>query len=109
MPRLVECVPNFSEGRRREVVDLLSEYKKQGGTLFFTSHVLHDVERLADRFGLIHCQIRLPQELADIFTVSKCCHPGRKSHFGAVWKLRLGYRNPYAFHGRSRCLQSAIR
>ena len=21
MPRLVECVPNFSEGRRREVVD----------------------------------------------------------------------------------------
>ena len=23
MPRLVECVPNFSEGRRREVVDEL--------------------------------------------------------------------------------------
>ncbi len=39
---------------RRDVVDLLSEYKKAGGTLFFTSHVLHDVERLADRFGLIN-------------------------------------------------------
>jgi len=39
---------------RREVVDILAEYKKNGGTLFFTSHVLHDVERLADRFGLIH-------------------------------------------------------
>lgn len=39
---------------RRDVVDILSEYKKGGGTLFFTSHVLHDVERLADRFGLIH-------------------------------------------------------
>jgi len=39
---------------RRDVVDILSEYKKSGGTLFFTSHVLHDVERLADRFGLIH-------------------------------------------------------
>jgi len=39
---------------RNEVVDLLGEYKRQGGTLFFTSHVLHDVERLADRFGLIH-------------------------------------------------------
>lgn len=39
---------------RRDVVELLSQYKKAGGTLFFTSHVLHDVERLADRFGLIH-------------------------------------------------------
>ena len=39
---------------RKEVVDILSEYKKEGGTVFLTSHVLHDVERLADRFGLIH-------------------------------------------------------
>lgn len=52
---------------RREVVDLLAEYKGQGGTLFFTSHVLHDVERLADRFGLIHQgklrSVRSPSEL----------------------------------------------
>ncbi|MCF8151698.1 MAG: ABC transporter ATP-binding protein [Burkholderiaceae bacterium] len=39
---------------RREVVDILSEYRQHGGTIFLTSHVLHDVERLADRFGLIH-------------------------------------------------------
>lgn len=39
---------------RRDVVDILSEYRRQGGTIFLTSHVLHDVERLADRFGLIH-------------------------------------------------------
>lgn len=39
---------------RKQVVDILAEYKKQGGTIFLTSHVLHDVERLADRFGLIH-------------------------------------------------------
>lgn len=39
---------------RRDVVDILSEYRQQGGTIFLTSHVLHDVERLADRFGLIH-------------------------------------------------------
>jgi ABC-2 type transport system ATP-binding protein len=52
---------------RHEVVDLLAEYKRSGGTLFFTSHVLHDVERLADRYGLIHegtlRSVRSPTEL----------------------------------------------
>ncbi len=32
---------------RREVVDILADYRKAGGTIFLTSHVLHDVERLA--------------------------------------------------------------
>jgi ABC-2 type transport system ATP-binding protein len=53
---------------RRDVVDILSDYKRGGGTLFLTSHVLHDVERLADRFGLIHegvlRAVRSPAELA---------------------------------------------
>ncbi|MBS0172618.1 MAG: ABC transporter ATP-binding protein [Nitrospira sp.] len=39
---------------RRDVVEILAEYRSAGGTLFFSSHVLHDVERLADRYGLIH-------------------------------------------------------
>jgi len=53
---------------RRDVVDILSEYRSKGGTIFLTSHVLHDVERLADRFGLIHKgelrAVRAPGELA---------------------------------------------
>jgi ABC-2 type transport system ATP-binding protein len=52
---------------RRDVVDILSEYRRDGGTIFLTSHVLHDVERLADRFGLIHKgelrAVRSPGEL----------------------------------------------
>lgn len=39
---------------RRDVVEILAEFKARGGSIFLTSHVLHDVERLADRFGLIH-------------------------------------------------------
>jgi ABC-2 type transport system ATP-binding protein len=52
---------------RRDVVDILAEYRQKGGTIFLTSHVLHDVERLADRFGLIHKgelrAVRAPGEL----------------------------------------------
>lgn len=53
---------------RRDVVNILSDYCRSGGTLFFTSHVLHDVERLAHRYGLIHkgqlTAVRSPGELA---------------------------------------------
>lgn len=52
---------------RKDVVDILDEYRTGGGTLFFSSHVLHDVERIADRFGLIHkgnlLTIRSPREI----------------------------------------------
>ncbi|MCY1540933.1 Vitamin B12 import ATP-binding protein BtuD [compost metagenome] len=53
---------------RKDVVDILNEYKQQGGAIFFTSHVLHDVERIADRFGFINkgelLTVRSPRELA---------------------------------------------
>lgn len=39
---------------RKDVVNILEDYKKEGGAIFFTSHVLHDVERIADRFGFIN-------------------------------------------------------
>lgn len=56
-PRLLvldEPLSGLDPVGRRDVVDILAEYKRQGGTVFLTSHVLHDVERLADRFALIH-------------------------------------------------------
>lgn len=52
---------------RKDVVDILQEYKSDGGAIFFTSHVLHDVERIADRFGFINkgklLTTRSPREL----------------------------------------------
>lgn len=52
---------------RKEVVDILVEYRQSGGSTFFSSHVLHDVERMADRFGLIHQgklrTVQKPEEL----------------------------------------------
>lgn len=70
-PRLLildEPLSGLDPVGRRDVVEILAEYKRSGGTLLFTSHVLHDVERLADRFGLIHegllRAVRGPAELA---------------------------------------------
>jgi ABC-2 type transport system ATP-binding protein len=62
---------------RKDVIDILQEYKNDGGAIFFTSHVLHDVERIADRFGFINegelVTTRAPHELvtehADHFIV----------------------------------------
>jgi ABC-2 type transport system ATP-binding protein len=56
-PRLLildEPLSGLDPVGRKDVVDLLADYRTKGGTIFMTSHVLNDVERLADRFGLIH-------------------------------------------------------
>lgn len=80
---------------RRDVVDILSEYKRGGGTLFLTSHVLHDVERLADRFGLIHKgvlrAVRSPaeltgdQEMVLVRTFGEVAVKGMREDFSGRW------------------------
>jgi len=54
---------------RKDVVDILLEFKQNGGAIFFTSHVLHDVERIADRFAFINkgelVTVRSPRDLAE--------------------------------------------
>ena len=80
---------------RRDVVEILSEYKRGGGTLFLTSHVLHDVERLADRFGLIHQgvlrAVRSPaeltgdQEMVLVRTFGEVAVAGMREDFAGRW------------------------
>lgn len=76
-PRLLildEPLSGLDPVGRHDVVELLAEYKRHGGTLFFTSHVLHDVERLADRFGLIHQgQLRSVRSPAELVGMDEVC------------------------------------
>lgn len=54
---------------RKDVVDILLEYRNDGGTVFFSSHVLSDVERLGDRYGIIHKGVlRAVNTPADLIT-----------------------------------------
>ncbi|SCY26729.1 ABC transporter ATP-binding protein [Thiohalorhabdus denitrificans] len=39
---------------RKQVVNLLVDFRDRGGTILFSSHILADVERLADRIGILH-------------------------------------------------------
>lgn len=84
---------------RKEVVDILLDYRKQGGSILFSSHVLHDVERLADRFGLIHKgtlrTVQRPEELADgdeyftVRTLGEKAVAGMDADTGGRWHAKV--------------------
>lgn len=86
---------------RKTVVDVLEEYRNQGGSVFFSSHVLHDVERLANRFGLIHHGqlqvIRTPAEVlrsgGDRVRVryqGNTALPDSAAESAGLWRLDVG-------------------
>jgi ABC-2 type transport system ATP-binding protein len=101
-PRLLildEPLSGLDPVGRKDVVDILADYQRSGGTVFLTSHVLHDVERLADRFGLIHQgelkTIQSPNELVgddELVTVrSAGSHPVPRmtAESGGRWFIEL--------------------
>ncbi len=52
---------------RKMVGDLLVELKQQGKTVFFSSHILNDIERFSDRAGIIiKGKLRLVDSLTNI-------------------------------------------
>ena len=38
---------------RRQVIDLILKLKSEGKTVFFSSHILEDIERVCDRIGIL--------------------------------------------------------
>ncbi len=83
---------------RRDVVDILAEFKQSGGSIFLTSHVLHDVERLADRFGLIHqgelktiaqpTDLMGEEQIVTIRTTGIDIVEGLVSESGSYWSMK---------------------
>lgn len=54
---------------RKMVGDLILELKSQGKTVFFSSHILTDIERFCDRVGIIiNGKLRLVDRLQNILT-----------------------------------------
>jgi len=52
---------------RREVRDLIEQLKKEGKTVFFSTHILSDAEALCDRVAIIHLgQLRSVGVVADL-------------------------------------------
>lgn len=109
-PRLLvldEPLSGLDPVGRRRVGEVLAEYKAQGGTVFFCSHILHDVERLADRFGIIHQgQLRTissPDELLGdagrkllVRTRGESPLPGFAADGKGMWAQTLEHENLWA-------------
>jgi ABC-2 type transport system ATP-binding protein len=51
---LDEPTSSLDVSGRREVLDLILDLKKKGKTIFISTHILNDVERVCDHLALIH-------------------------------------------------------
>jgi ABC-2 type transport system ATP-binding protein len=56
---------------RKLVADLMLDMRDRGKTIFFSTHILHDVEVICDRIGIIaNGQLRFCGTLADVISES---------------------------------------
>ncbi len=51
---LDEPMSGLDPGARIKLKQLLRDYKKQGNTIFFSSHILADIEEICDRMSVMH-------------------------------------------------------
>jgi glutamate formiminotransferase/formiminotetrahydrofolate cyclodeaminase len=85
---LVECVPNFSEGRRTEVIDAIVESMKRSGAV----HIL-DISSDADHNRTVVTMVGLPEEIERVIFlgirtaaefINLDNHVGEHPRFGAT-------------------------
>ncbi len=88
MPQIVECVPNFSEGRRREVVDaLVSIVASVPGAILLDSEMDADHNRSVLTFAgepepVMETAIRLVARAAELIDLNR--HKGEHPRMGAT-------------------------
>ena len=88
MTRLVECVPNFSEGRRREVVDaLIQEVSSVPGVVFLDSEMDADHNRSVITFAgepeaVVEAAFRVVRRAAERIDLNQ--HRGQHPRMGAA-------------------------
>jgi glutamate formiminotransferase/formiminotetrahydrofolate cyclodeaminase len=88
MPRLVECVPNFSEGRRREVVDqVIAVITAVPGATFLDSEMDPDHNRSVVTFAgepepVIEAAVRAAAKAAELIDLN--VHRGQHPRMGAT-------------------------
>ncbi len=88
MPRLVECVPNFSEGRRREVVeDLITVVAGVPGVTLLDSEMDPDHNRSVMTFAgepepVIEAAFRVARRAAEVIDLN--AHSGQHPRMGAT-------------------------
>lgn len=51
---LDEPMSGLDPSARIQLKDMLNNYKKQGNTIFFSSHILSDIEEICDNMAVIH-------------------------------------------------------
>lgn len=51
---LDEPMSGLDPRARVQLKDVLCEYRKNGSTIFFSSHILSDIDEICDRVGVIH-------------------------------------------------------
>lgn len=101
-PRLLildEPMSGLDPAGRKQVADELLLYRKSGGTVFFSSHILNDVERLASRVILIHrgklcadqptSELLLRQDRMLVRYRGASSLPGFEEESAAVWKSEV--------------------
>ena len=99
-PRLLvldEPMSGLDPVGRKMVADEVHAYRQGGGTLFFCSHILNDVERLASRVLLVHQgHLRANKPMAELLTQGEMVVrysgqqlPGFVADGSDIWKAQL--------------------